>query len=95
MVFTRINKILMVFTIINKIFMVFTRINKIFMVFTRINKQDLSSITSEFINGILHQEYLKIRVKKMNIFKDIELENFNSIEIIFFNLLKVNISFML
>jgi len=34
-----------------------------------------------------------MRVKKVNIFKDIELENFNSIETIFFDLLKVNISF--
>ena len=35
------------------------------------------------ICGILHQEYLKMRVKKVNIFQDIEIENFNSIEIIF------------
>ena len=28
-------------------------------------------------------EYLKMRVKKVNIFKDIELENFNSIETFF------------
>ena len=33
-------------------------------------------------------------LKKMKIFKDIELENFNSIETIFFDLLKFNISFM-
>ena len=32
------------------------------------------------------QEYLKICVKKVNIFKEIKLENFNSIEIIFFDL---------
>ena len=35
------------------------------------------------ICGILHQEYLKIRVKNVNIFKDKELKNFNSIETIF------------
>ena len=40
---------------------------------------------------ILHQEYLKMRVKKMNIFKDIKLDNFNSI---FFDLQKFDISFM-
>ena len=33
--------------------------------------------------GILHQEYLKMRVKKVNIFKDIKLENFNPIETFF------------
>ena len=44
--------------------------------------------------AILHQEYLKMRVKKVNIFKDIQLENFNSIENFFFDLLKFNISFM-
>jgi len=38
-----------------------------------------------------------MRVKKVNIFKDIELEeleNFDTIETIFFDLLKFNISFM-
>ena len=35
--------------------------------------------------GILHQEYLKMLVKKVNIFKDIKLENFHSIEIFFSN----------
>ena len=35
-----------------------------------------------------------MRVKKVNIFKDIKLENFNSIETIFFYLKKLNISFM-
>ena len=35
------------------------------------------------ICGILHLEYLKMRVKKVNIFKDIELENLNSINIFF------------
>ena len=40
--------------------------------------------------SILHQEYLKMRVKKVNI----ELENFNSKETYFFDLQKFNISFM-
>ena len=35
-----------------------------------------------------------MREKNMNIFKDIELENFKSIETIFFDLLKFNISFI-
>ena len=35
------------------------------------------------ICGILHQEYLKMRLKKGNIFKDIKLEILNSIEISF------------
>ena len=35
------------------------------------------------ICGILHQEYLKMRDKNVNIFKDIELENFNLIGTIF------------
>ena len=38
------------------------------------------------ICGILHQGYLKIRVKKVNIFKDIKLETCNSIETFFFDL---------
>ena len=38
------------------------------------------------ICGILHQVYLKMRVKKVNIFKDIKLETFNSIETFFFDL---------
>ena len=36
----------------------------------------------------------RISEKKVNSFKDIQLENFNSIETIFFNLLKFYISFM-
>ena len=39
------------------------------------------------ICGILHQEYLKMGVKKVKILKDIELKSFNSI-VIFFNLQK-------
>ena len=35
-----------------------------------------------------------MRVKNVNIFKDIEIENLNSIEPIFFDLQKSNISFM-
>ena len=46
------------------------------------------------ICGILHQEHLKMRVKKLNIFKDIKLEIFNSIETFFFDLQKLDISFM-
>ena len=64
------------------------------MVFTIINKKRLKFYNLGIINGILHQEYLKMRVKKMNIFKDRELENLNSIEKICFYLLKFNISFM-
>ena len=40
----------------------------------------------ETICGILHQEYLKMRVNKVNIFKDIKLEIFNSIETFLFDL---------
>jgi len=43
---------------------------------------------------MLHQEYLKMRIKKVNIFKDIKLETFNSIETFFFDLQKFDISFM-
>ena len=46
------------------------------------------------ICGILHQEYLKMRVKKVNIFKDIKLEIFNTIENFYFDLQKFYISFM-
>ena len=35
------------------------------------------------ICGILHQEYLKMGVKKLNIFKDIKLEIFTAIETFF------------
>ena len=45
------------------------------------------------ICGILHLEYLKMRIKNSNIFKDTELENFNSIETIFLDLQQFNISF--
>jgi len=46
------------------------------------------------ICGILHQEYLKMSVKKVNNLKDIKLEIFNSIETFFFDLQKFDISFM-
>ena len=46
------------------------------------------------ICGILHQEYLKMLVKKVYIFKDINLEIFNSIETFYFDLQKFDISFM-
>ena len=64
------------------------------MVFTIIKKNDLKFYNLGIICGILHQEYLKMRLKKVNMFKDIELKNFSSIETIFFYLLKFNISFM-
>ena len=64
------------------------------MVFTIIKKKDLKFYNLEIICGILHQEYLKMCVKKVDMFKDIELKNFSSIETIFFDLLKFNISFM-
>ena len=35
-----------------------------------------------------------MRVKNLNIFKDIKLENFNAIETIFFDLQKFNVSFI-
>ena len=35
-----------------------------------------------------------MRVKKVNIFKDIELENFIQFKLFFFNLLKFNVSFV-
>ena len=45
------------------------------------------------ICGILCQEYLKMLVKIVDIFKDIKLENLNSSEF-FFYLQKFDISFM-
>ena len=42
------------------------------------------------ISDILHQEHLKMRVKKENIFQDIALKNFNSIESIFFRFTKIS-----
>ena len=64
------------------------------MVFAIINKKNLKFYKLVIICGILHQKYLKMRVKKVNIFKDIEFKNFNLIEINFFDLQKFNISFM-
>ena len=46
------------------------------------------------ICGILQREYLKMRVRKVNIFKNIELENCNSIETIYFDLQKFHISLL-
>ena len=63
------------------------------MVFTIIKKR-LKFYKLRTICGILDQEYLKMRVKIVNIFKDIKLENFNSIETFFFDLQKFDISFM-
>ena len=50
------------------------------MVFTIVNKK---IEVLYIICGILHQEYLKMRVEKVNIFIDIKLEIFNSIETFF------------
>ena len=64
------------------------------MVFTIIKKRDWSSINSElFVTFYGNQDYLKMRVKKVNIFKDIKLEIFNSIET-FFSIYK-NLKFYL
>ena len=63
------------------------------MVFTII-KKILKFYKLRIICGILDQEYLKMHVKIVNIFKDIKLENFNSIETFFFDLQKFDISFM-
>ena len=64
------------------------------MVFTLIQKKRLKFYNLKIICAILRHEYLNMHVKKVYIFKDVELENFSSIETIFFNLLKFNISFM-
>ena len=48
-----------------------------------IKKKRFKFYNLEIVCDILHQEYLEMRLKKVNIFKDIELENFNSIETIF------------
>ena len=58
------------------------------MVFTIVNKK---IEVLYIICGILHQEYLKMRVEKVNIFKDIKLEFFNSIENNFFSIYKNSI----
>ena len=54
------------------------------MVFTIVNKKRLKFYN--IICGILHQEYLKMSLKMVNIFEDIKLEIFNSIETPFFDL---------
>jgi len=59
------------------------------MVFT-IEQKRLKFYKLGIICGILHQEYLKMRVKKV----DIKLEIFNSIETFYFDLQKFDISFM-
>ena len=41
--------------------------------------------------GILHQKYLKMRVKKVYIFTNIKLKNFNSIETLFLDSQKFDI----
>ena len=55
------------------------------MVFTLVNKKRLKFYKLGIICGILHQDYLKMRVKKVYIFKDIKLGIFNSIETFYFN----------
>jgi len=52
------------------------------MVFAIINKKIFKFYKLVIICGILHQKYLKMRVKKVNIFKDIR-QIFNSIETFF------------
>ena len=64
------------------------------LVFTIINKKDLKFFKLVIISGILHQEYLKMRVTKVNILKDIKLEILNSIETLFFDPQKLDISYM-
>ena len=59
------------------------------MVFTMIKKKRFKFYNLEIVCDILHQEYLEMRVKKVNIFKNIELENFNSIKTIFFQFIKI------
>ena len=63
------------------------------MVFTIINKKGFYKLG--IIWGILHQEYLKMRVKNVNILKNMNSSrNFNSIETNFLDLQKKNISCM-
>ena len=61
------------------------------LVFTIINKRD-KFYKLGILCGILNQEYLKMRVKKMNIFKDIQKLEF-VVETYFSDLQKFNISF--
>ena len=61
------------------------------MIFTIDNKKDLKFFKLVIISGILHQEYLKMRVGEHF---DIKLKIFNSIETFFFDLQKFDISFM-
>ena len=63
------------------------------MVFPLIIKKDLKFYKLGIICGILHQEYLKMPVKKVKIFNDIKLENLNSIETFFFDLQTFDITF--
>ena len=56
------------------------------MVFAKINKKGLKFYKLGIICGILHLDYLKMRVKKVNIFQDIALKNLNSIASISFDL---------
>ena len=58
------------------------------MVFTIVNRKNWSSINLELF------AVFYILVKKLNIFKDIKLEIFNSIETFNFDLQKFDISFM-
>ena len=65
------------------------------MVSAKINKKRSKFYKFGIICGILYLDYLKMRVKKVNIFQDIVLKNLNSIESISFYLQKFNILLML
>ena len=65
------------------------------MVFAIINKKRLKFYKLGNFCGILRLDYLKMRVRKVNIFQDIALKNLNSIESISCYLQKFNISLML
>jgi len=63
------------------------------MDFTKVNKKRFKFYKLGIICGILHQSYLKYAEKRWNIFKDIKLKIFNSIDT-FFDLQKLDILFM-
>jgi len=54
------------------------------MVSAKINKKRSKFYKLGIICGILYLDYLKMRVRKVNIFQDIALKNLNSIEGIYF-----------
>ena len=65
------------------------------MVSANINKKDQSSINLELFACRKYLNYLKMRVRKVNIFLDIVLKNFNSLKSISFYLQKFNNPLML